>query len=65
MSFQIDLSLLDWIEDGEPHNADVYNRPTEQLGIQVNNKLNDIEGSLGLGIVSSEENAIVYAIALG
>jgi hypothetical protein len=47
-----------WIQKGEPHDGEVYNRPTRDLKDKVNEKLT---------IASQEaiDNSIVYSIALG
>lgn len=47
-----------WIEKGEPHDQEVYNRPVRDLKNSVNEKISESSAS-------SLDNSIVYSIALG
>lgn len=47
-----------WIQNGEPHNSEVYNRPTRDLKDKVNEKLTNASQE-------AIDNSIVYSIALG
>jgi hypothetical protein len=47
-----------WIQKGEPHDGEVYNRPTRDLKTEVNTKLSEASQE-------AIDNSIVYSIALG
>lgn len=47
-----------WIQNGEPHDSEVYNRPTRDLKDKVNEKLTNASQE-------AIDNSIVYSIALG
>lgn len=55
----INFTVVRWINDGEPLAAEVLNRPTQDLAVELEANLVSTIQSL------SADEAVVYAIALG
>lgn len=58
MSVEIQENEIRWIQTGEPHASEVYNRPSRDLREKVNEKLIEVSEN-------AVDGSIVYAIALG
>lgn len=58
MAIEIDESQVRYIENGEPHDEEVYNRALKDAISQANPILNRLNRQ-------TSDDAIVYAIALG
>lgn len=65
MASQIPENDIRWIQNGEPHESEVYNRPSRDLRTEVNTRINDLNQDIVNASANSVDESIVYAIALG
>lgn len=61
MATTIDPLDIRWVQDGEPHKAEVYNRPIEDVIAEANLALTEIDQK----VTAAGSGGIVFAIALG
>lgn len=65
MASQIPENEIRWIQNGEPHDSEVYNRPSRDLRVEVNTRIDEINQDILNTSQGVDDAAIVYAIALG